>query len=298
MKKFIIDEEYSGVRIDRFIRKMLPNLALSEIYKSLRKGKIKVNNSKIKESYRVNENDEVIIYLNNKVESYDNLVNFIELSTEREKILNTMIVYENDDLFIINKNYGEVVHKGSGHNITLLEEYRSFFNNSNVNFVNRIDKETSGLVIGSKNIKTARLLAEKIRKKEIIKKYFALVNGKIVNKKFKIENFIKKDEENILVSETEKEGYKKCVTCFEVINSVKNYTLLDIKLETGRTHQIRIQLSNINFPIVGDTKYGIEKEEKMFLFSYYLIIPSMNIEIKLNVPNYFLNKLNLWEEKK
>lgn len=94
---------------------------------------------------------------------------FIELSQERKEKLKEMIVFENDSLFVINKLLGDVVHKGSGHDISLLEEFRSYYSNNNINFVNRIDKLTSGLVIGAKNIKTAREVAKEIQSGNIVK---------------------------------------------------------------------------------------------------------------------------------
>ena len=146
MIEYIIDEEYESVRVDRFLRKHLKNINLSEIYKMLRKGKIKVNNKKISQDYRLILGDIVFIFLpeNFKENKENNEEKFIELSQERKEKLKEMIVFENDSLFVINKLLGDVVHKGSGHDISLLEEFRSYYLNNNINFVNRIDKLTSG----------------------------------------------------------------------------------------------------------------------------------------------------------
>ena len=113
---------------------------------------------------------------------------FIELSEIRKEKLKSMIAYENENLFIINKNLGDVIHKGSGHNISLLEEFRAYYSNNKVNFVNRIDKLTSGLVIGAKNIKTAREIAKEIQLGNITKKYYILVYGKIEKEEFILED--------------------------------------------------------------------------------------------------------------
>ena len=202
-----------------------------------------------------------------------------------------MIVFENDNLFVINKPLGDVVHKGSGHDISLLEEFRSYYSNNNINFVNRIDKLTSGLVIGAKNIKTAREIAKEIQTGNIVKKYYILVNGKIEKDNFILENYLKKDEERVIVSDIEKEGYKKSITYFKKIKEYDKYTLLEAELKTGRTHQLRAQLNHLGNNIVGDTKYGKnEKEDIMYLFSYYLKIDLCNLEIKLEIPDLF--KLN------
>ena len=290
MIEYIIDEEYESVRVDRFLRKHLKNINLSEIYKMLRKGKIKVNNKKISQDYRLILGDVVFIFLpENFKENIEE--KFIELSQERKEKLKEMIVFENDNLFVINKLLGDVVHKGSGHDISLLEEFRSYYSNNNVNFVNRIDKLTSGLVIGAKNIKTAREVAKEIQSGNIVKKYYILVNGKIEKDDFILENYLKKDEEKVIVSDVEKEDYKKSITHYKRINGDNDYTLLEAELKTGRTHQLRAQLSHIGHTIVGDTKYGKNiKEETMYLFSYYLKIDLYDLELEMGIPNFFLKK--------
>lgn len=293
MLEYIIDEEYSGVRVDRFLRKKLKNIFLSDIYKMIRKGQIKINNKKIKQDTRLNLGDVLQLYLKKDFELEEpKEENFISLSENRIKQLNEMIVFEDEDLFIINKEAGVVIHKGSGHTLSLLEEYRAYFQNNIVNFVNRIDKDTAGLVIGAKNIKTARKMAEYIRDKKVEKKYYILVHGYIPEENFKIETYLRKEEENVIVSEIEMEGYKKSITYFKKILSSEKYTLLEANLKTGRTHQLRVQLAHINHSIVGDKKYGLnDNENMMFLFSYFLNIPEEKININLDIPKTYINKL-------
>ena len=288
MIEYIIDEDYETVRIDRFLRKHLKNINLSEIYKMLRKAKIKINNKKVSQDYRLVLGDIVFVFLSEKFKE-NSEEKFIELEKDRKEKLKEMIVFENENLFVINKSLGDVVHKGSGHDISLLEEFRSYYLNNNVNFVNRIDKLTSGLVIGAKNIKTAREIAKEIQLDNIVKKYYVLVNGKIEKDKFILENYLKKDEEKVIVSNIEQEGYKKSITYFKKIKEYDKYTLLEAELKTGRTHQLRAQLNHLGNTIVGDTKYGEnEKEGMMYLFSYYLKIDLYNLEIKLEIPKLFL----------
>ena len=293
MIEFIIDEEYETVRIDRFLRKHLKNIALSEIYKMLRKAKIKVNNKKVSQDYRLVLGDIIFVFLPESFEE-KNEEAFIELNEIRKEKLKSMIAYENENLFIINKNLGDVIHKGSGHDISLLEEFRSYYSNNKVNFVNRIDKLTSGLVIGAKNIKTAREIAKEIQLGNITKKYYILVYGKIEKEEFILENYLKKDEEKVIVSDIEKEDYKKSITHYKRINGNDDYTLLEAELKTGRTHQLRAQLSYIGHTIVGDTKYGKNiKEETMYLFSYYLKIDLYDLEFEMGIPNFFLKKCDV-----
>ena len=293
MIEFIIDEEYETVRIDRFLRKHLKNIALSEIYKMLRKAKIKVNNKKVSQDYRLVLGDIIFVFLPESFEE-KNEEKFIELNEVKKEKLKFMIVYEDENLFIINKNLGDVIHKGSGHDVSLLEEFRSYYSNNKVNFVNRIDKLTSGLVIGAKNIKTAREIAKEIQLGNITKKYYILVYGKIEKEKFVLENYLKKAEEKVIVSDIEKEDYKKSITYYKRINGNDDYTLLEAELKTGRTHQLRAQLNYLGHTIVGDTKYGKNiKEDTMYLFSYYLKIDLYNLELELGIPNFFLKKCDM-----
>ena len=290
MIEFIVDEEYENVRIDRFLRKNL-NISLSEIYKLLRKAKIKVNNKKVAQDYRIQLNDIIAIYLPDScIQTKE--INFVDLTLDRKNSLEKMIVYEDENLFVINKSFGEIVHRGSGHDISLLEEYSAYFQNINVNFINRIDKLTSGLVIATKNIRTAREIATEIQNGNIIKKYYILVHGDITEEEFTITNFLKKEDEKVVASDVELEGYKIAITHYKKIENIKNkYSLLEATLETGRTHQLRVQLSSKGHSIVGDTKYGInDNEEKMYLFSYYLKIHIYNIEINLEIPKFFMDK--------
>lgn len=292
MIEYIIDEEYSGVRLDRYLRKILKNSKLSDLYKMIRKGQVKINNKKIKQDYRLYLGDKVQIFSKINMELSDEQETFYPLSLEREKKLKEFIVFENEDMFVINKKAGDIVHRGSGYDSSLLEEYRAYFKSNKINFVNRIDKETSGLVIAAKNLKTARKLAEYLRNDKIEKKYYILIHGSIEEKYFKIESYLKKEEESVISSEIEKEGYKKAITYFKKIISSNDFTLLEAKLKTGRTHQLRVQLSEKGYPIIGDKKYGInDNEEKMYLFSYYLNIVEEDISIELKIPKTFKNKL-------
>lgn len=291
MIEFLVDEEYDNTRIDRYLRKKIKSISLSEIYKLLRKGKIKLNGKKVKQDTRIVIGDKIVVYSFIKIEKEEE--NFINLSNERIEFLKSRIVYENENLFLIDKLAGDIVHKGSGHNLSLLEEYRAYFKSNSVNFINRIDKATSGLVIGAKNIKTARLIAELIRDKKVEKKYFILVHGQIEKKEFKLENYLKKVDEEVIISNVEKEDFKKSISYFKKIAANKNYTLLEGKLETGRTHQLRVQLANTNNHIVGDKKYGVnDNEDIMYLYSYYLKIPFIDVEIVRDIPKIFINKIN------
>lgn len=282
--KYIIDKNDDGVRLDRYLRKKLSETPLTEIFKALRIGKIKVNNKKKKENYRLVEGDKVFIGLLVPEEK----IEFINLSETEKEFLKNSIVFENDDLIIVNKKEEVVMHKGSGYDYGISEMFKSYYNNMDFNFANRIDRKTSGLVIGAKNIVTSRILAEEIRNNNVKKKYFVLVHGKINKDKFIIENYLKKIEDKVVVtSENDSEG-KIAITKFKVINRLAEKTLLEAELVTGRTHQLRVQLSDLGNPIVGDTRYGIkDNEKKLYLYSFYCEISKLNIKIEMKLPKLF-----------
>lgn len=181
-----------------------------------------------------------------------------------------MIFFEDENCLVINKSSGVAVHKGTGNSYGLAEVYKYLYKNENINFANRIDKETKGLLLGAKNLKFLRYLTEKIRNNELEKKYIAVVSGVIEKDRFIIENFLETKENKVIVS-NEKQG-KSAKAVFKKIKTVKNkYTVLEVELITGRKHQIRVQLANLGFPILGDKKYGDRNAKgELMLLAYYL----------------------------
>lgn len=285
--KYIIEKDNEGVRLDRYLRKKLKTTPLTEIFKALRIGKIKVNNKKKKENYRLVEGDKLFIGL----EVPEEEIKFINLESKDKNFLKEGIVFEDKDLLIFNKKKDMVMHKGSGFDYGISEMFKAYFQSNDFNFVNRIDKKTSGLVIGAKNKISTRLLTEEIRENRVKKKYYILVKGIIDQDKFVIENYLKKIEDKVIVTSKEDKGSKLAVTIFKVIKRKNNLTLLEGELLTGRTHQLRVQLSNLGYPILGDTRYGNGREKMLFLNSFYCKIEKFNIEVKLELPKEFREKL-------
>lgn len=288
--EFLIDKEYEEVRLDKFLRKKLPTLPLTEIFKGIRVGKIKVNGKKSKENYRLQLNDVVKLFFKVEEDKKEDLTNTKISSLELEKIKKS-IVYEDERVLIFNKGNNVVMHKGSGHKYGISEILKEYLKNPNFNFVNRIDKATSGLVIGAKSLVVTRELAEEIRERKVEKKYYILVEGRIRKKEFIIKSYLKKLEDRVVELEKYEEGAKESISFFKVLDYGKNCTLLEGTLGSGRTHQLRVQLSSMGHPIVGDIKYGKGKENFMFLFSHYLKIEKYGIEIDLPIPNEYKQRL-------
>ena len=290
--EIIVNSEMEGMRLDRYLRKSFKNEPLSRIFSAIRSGDVKINGKKSKENYRLLLNDKVIIKnlsIGNikKNEKAENKIKKLQISQNELEKYKKMVIFENEDFFIVNKAEKVPMHKGTGHKYGLSEVFKKIYKSENINFANRLDFETSGLVIGCKTLKFLRYISEKIRENKVHKKYFAIVhnrefqneneflksNSEKNKSNFKIENYLTTAENKVIVSKNpiSKES-KKSVTYFKYINieKLKNQreildllkknkyvSLLDIELVTGRKHQIRAQLADKGLFIVGDRKYGI-----------------------------------------
>ena len=302
--EIIVNSEMEGMRLDRYLRKSFKNEPLSRIFSAIRSGDVKINGKKSKENYRLLLNDKVIIKnlsIGNikKNEKAENKIKKLQISQNELEKYKKMVIFENEDFFIVNKAEKIPMHKGTGHKYGLSEVFKKIYKSENINFANRLDFETSGLVIGCKTLKFLRYISEKIRENKVHKKYFAIVHNREFKNEneflksdseknksnFKIENYLTIAENKVIVSKNpiSKES-KKSVTYFKYINieKLKNQreildllkknkyiSLLDIELVTGRKHQIRAQLADKGLFIVGDRKYGIRDGSNRFFLCCY-----------------------------
>ena len=302
--EYVVDSETEGMRIDRYLKKTFKHEPLSKIFQALRKGDVKVGGKKVKENYRLSLNERISVkYLKAETVSNENK-NFKKNKIEK-KVLDKYkkcVIFENEDFFIVNKEGNIPMHKGTGHKYGLSEIFKEIYNSENINFANRLDYETSGLVIGCKTLKFLRYISEKIRNNEVRKKYIAIVHGIIEEEEFTIENYLLVEENGVSVTKNKTKG-KKSITEFRCIGrktsretNVKNSgkigkTALDINLVTGRKHQIRAQISDYGYPIVGDRKYGKnDKSQNLYLCCYYVAFD----EYKYEIEKKFLNNQFMW----
>ena len=302
--EYVVDSETEGMRIDRYLKKTFKHEPLSKIFQALRKGDVKVGGKKVKENYRLSLNERISVkYL--KAETVSNENKNLKKNKIEKKVLDKYkkcVIFENEDFFIVNKEGNIPMHKGTGHKYGLSEIFKEIYNSENINFANRLDYETSGLVIGCKTLKFLRYISEKIRNNEVHKKYIAIVHGIIEEEEFTIENYLVVEENGVSVTKNETEG-KKSITEFRCIGrktsretNVKNSgnigkTALDINLVTGRKHQIRAQISDYGYPIVGDRKYGKnDKSDILYLCCYYVAFDEYEYEIEKK----FLNNQIMW----
>lgn len=306
-KKVVVNSEMENMRLDRYLRKQFKNEPLNKIFSSIRNGDVKVNAKKSKENYRLSLGDILTIKMLKSSEKKENKFEKIKIKKEDIENYKKMVIFENKDFFIVNKKEKIAMHKGTGHSYGLSEVFKKIYQNENINFSNRLDYDTSGLVIGCKNLKFLRYISEKIRNNEVKKKYFAIVhnNNNNINIKelkelkkenklnFKIENYLTTEKNGVIVSDSPiSKDSKKSITYFKEkkLAHLKNFELLkdkknivlDIDLVTGRKHQIRAQLANAGLPIIGDSKYG-KKEEKFYLCCYFVSFDNYEFSIESEV---------------
>ncbi len=289
--EFTITRDFHNVRLDKFLRKTYQEIPQTGIYKMIRKGNVKVNRKKKKQNYRLQEGDRVRVW---EASAPTVATPAMQLTKEQQELAEQIIVYQDDDILICNKPAGMVMHTGSSHEYGLGELILSHTGNPQFSFVHRIDKMTSGLVMGAKNLPTARKLSAIIRERAIHKEYAVLVEGKVEPQQFTIRNFLKKDNDRVRVYKDDTNGAREAISEFTVLDRSTNRTLLQARLHTGRKHQLRVQLADRGHPIVGDRKYGKSHhshEKQMFLFSRRLHIPSIELDFSLPVPDSFLTAL-------
>lgn len=297
MKQFIVEEQFKNLRLDKVIAKNYPELSRTNIQKLIENNKITVNNKIEKASYKV--------LLGDKISIEEIEVKPVDLKPQNIPL---DVIYEDDDIIVINKQKGLVVHPANGNpDGTLVNAIMALCKDSlsgiggelRPGIVHRLDKDTSGLIIVAKNDKAHINLSNQIKNREIKKTYIALVRGVIKENEATINMPIArstKDRKKMAVS---KDG-KEAITHFKVIKRYDKYTLIEVKIETGRTHQIRVHMSQIGYPIVGDAVYSNGKNPfgvvGQMLHSAKLTFkhPITNEEINLEapLPKYFLEVLN------
>lgn len=292
MEKVIVQANEKGIRLDSYIASKKKDLSRTNVKRLIENDNILVNNSSQKISYKVQVGDEISIVIPEAKE--------IELKPQDIKV---DIVYEDDSIIVVNKPKGMVVHPAIGNpDGTLVNAIMNICKDSlsgiggeiRPGIVHRLDKDTTGLLIIAKNDKAHVNLSEQIKNREVKKIYIALVRGIIPENEATINMPIGRSTKDRKKMAVVKNG-KEAVTHFKVLNRFKNYTLLEIKIDTGRTHQIRVHISEIGYPVVGDMVYSNGKNEfgiqgqmlhaKSLDFKHPITGKQMHLEAEL--PKYF-----------
>ena len=256
--KNIIVENGEQKRIDAYIPVVDENYSRTAIQRLIDEEKITVNGKKIKPSYKVQEGD--------KIEIQEEPAKDIELKAQDIPV---EVIYEDSDIIVINKPKGMVVHPANGNpDGTLVNAVMSICKDSlsgiggeiRPGIVHRLDKDTSGIIIVAKNDKAHINLSEQIKNHEVKKTYLALVRGVVKENNATINIPIGRSKTDRKKMAVDQKG-KSAITHFKVLKRYKKYTLLEVNIETGRTHQIRVHLSHIGYPIIGDVVYSNGKNE-------------------------------------
>lgn len=285
MKELTIQHNDAGQRLDRFLAKAVPLLPASLAQKYIRIKRIKLNGARAERDTRLKEGDVLQLYIND--EFFDKPREDNAYLTVASPKLN--IVYEDDQILLVDKRPGLAVHPhdGAEYGRTLIDHIQAYLyqkhewsprseNSFTPALCNRIDRNTGGIVIAAKTAEALRVMNQKIKDREMDKRYLAIVEGTPNPKEGSLKGYLFKDakQNRVFVTDTPQPGSKSCQTDYRILSSANGLSLVECKLITGRTHQIRAQFAHAGHPLLGDGKYG--KLDKRFdrnyqaLYSYRL----------------------------
>ena len=287
MKELTIGTNDAGQRLDRFLAKAVPLLPASLAQKYIRLKRIKRNGARAQRDTRLEAGDRLQLYIND--EFFDTPREDNAYLTVAAPKLN--IVYEDENILLVDKRPGLAVHPhdGAEYGRTLIDQIQAYLyqkhewrpreeNAFTPALCNRIDRNTGGIVIAAKTAEALRVMNQKIKDRELNKYYLCVVQGRMSPPKWKLEGFLFKDEvkKQVYVTDRPQPGAKTAVTLYRTLASEHGLSLVECDLITGRTHQIRAQFAHAGHPLIGDGKYGRERENKKYgrhgqaLYSYRL----------------------------
>ncbi len=300
MKEIIIQPNDAGQRLDKFLTKAYPNLPQSMLYKSIRKKDIKLNGKRCEISTRLQEGDRLTMYLKDE---------FFQTAPKEHDFLKApkriSVVYEDENIMLLDKQPGLIVHPDETYHFDSLiarvqhylydkGEYDPERENSFVPaLINRIDRNTGGIVMAAKNAETLRIMNQKVRDRELVKLYLCVVCGRMEQREATLTGYLEKNESQnrVYISAKPSPGAKSIKTRYRVLQEKRRYSLLEVELLTGRTHQIRAHFASIGHPLAGDGKYGTNARNKETGFPYQALC-SYKLKFAFTTPAGLLDYLN------
>lgn len=304
LREITVEQNVDNKRLDKFISEMEEDLSRTTIQRLIEEEKVLVNEQKVKTSYKPISGDKIRIIVEQRPK--------LELKAQKIPV---QIMYEDKDIVVVNKPKGMVVHPANGNYdgtlvnalLGMYEDKSDWsFSEDEENFrpgiVHRLDKDTSGLLIVAKNDVTLMKMSKEIQERKVTKKYIALVKGNVPDDEATIDLPIARSTKDRKKMAVDEKG-KNAVTYFKVLKRYDRYTLLELKIATGRTHQIRVHMSYIGHPVVGDEVYSNGKNEfevkgqmlHAWKLEFIHPITGKKINLEAPVPDYFkeiLKKLN------
>ena len=300
MKEFTIRKNDADMRVDKFVAKSVPSLPSNLIQKYIRLKRIKVNSARTKPDARLSVGDVVSMYLN------DEFFETNRATKAKPKLSASFpdIVYEDENILLANKPAGISVHDDEAGGETLIAQILSYlshkgeWNPKEENafipaLCNRIDRNTSGIVIAAKTAEALRIMNEKIKNRELSKYYLCVVFGTPKPKNGALKGYIFKDskENRVYVKPTPSPGAKTAITKYNVLKTNGELSLVECELITGRTHQIRAQMAASGHPLLGDGKYGKNADNKRYGEKYQALC-SYKLKFSFKTPSGALEYLN------